>query len=411
MTTLYLEPFGGIAGDMLLAGLLDLDHDAFDLEALRRFAAALVPGEVRLARREVRRGAFRGSLLEVETPESAHPPPRHLCDLREILARSPLTEPSRRRAEAVLERLARAEARVHGSTIDEVHFHEVGAVDTLIDVGGALFALERLGIDTVRAAAPYVGGGTISGAHGTMPVPAPGTAEILTGVPVRHGAGGERVTPTGAALLVELAGELVGEIGAPFSFAATAIGYGAGSREPVEGPPNLLRVQLGEETAGGGGARRDDVWLLELNLDDVTGEEAGFLLGVLRRAGALEAWSVPVQMKKDRPGVVISALVREPLRDPLEAAAFAHSPTLGVRWTRLERRECPRETIEVRVDGLEGGAKVRVKVRGVPGTSEPGPYDVSPEYDDLARIARETGLPLREVEKRAVAAAWRRLRG
>ena len=404
MTILYLEPFGGMAGDMLLAALLDLDHDAFGIDDLRDLAASLVPGECTLEREEVHRGAFRATLLRVETAESAHPPCRHLGDHLALLEESPLREAGRERAAAVLRRLAEAEARVHGVSIEGIHFHEVGAVDTLIDVCGAVLALERLGVEEVRAAVPFVGGGTIRGSHGEMPVPAPGTAEILRGVPQRHGPGGERMTPTGAALLVELASE----IGAPLELIPTAVGYGAGRREDDTGPANLLRVQLGREKPSGASRRR--VSLLEFNLDDATGEEVGFLLGELRRAGALEAWSVPVQMKKDRPGIVISALARDELRGALESAAFTHSPTLGLRWSACERVECEREILDVDLGGDLAGRSVRVKRRhrpdGAPATSS---LDLSPEHDDLARLARETGRSLRELEERAIEAARRML--
>ncbi|MEW6072678.1 MAG: nickel pincer cofactor biosynthesis protein LarC [Planctomycetota bacterium] len=393
MALLYLEPFGGIAGDMLLAALLDLGDPRFTLRDLSGLAAALVGGECTLRQEEVRRGSFRAIRLVVTTPESARPPHRHLADLVALLAASPLGPRARARAAAVLERIARAEARVHGAAIEDVHFHEVGAVDTLIDAGGAALALERLGVEEVRAAVPYVGGGRIAGAHGPMPVPAPGTAEILRGTPVVHGPGGERVTPTGAALLVELARE----VGAPFSLQAAAIGYGAGARDPAEGPPNLLRVQLGAG-AGDGPAQRS-VLELAINLDDASGEEVSFLVEALRQAGALDAWCTPVLMKKGRPGVVVSALARPENRSALERAAFAHSPTLGVRWSPAERTELLQETIEVELAGPLAGERVRVKVRrppeAVPGSS---PRDLSPEHDDLARLSRATGRPLRELE-------------
>lgn len=404
MTLLYLEPFGGLAGDMLLAALLDLERDEFTLADLRGFAHALLPGECEVEAEVVRVGAFRARRVRVRTPESSHPPLRHLADLLALLETSPLAPGPRRRAGAVLERLARAEARVHGTSIEKVHFHEVGAVDTLIDVGGAAFALERLGVDQVRAAQPFVGGGTIAGAHGEMPVPAPGTAEILRGIPLRHGEGGERVTPTGAALLAELAED----VGAPLAFTTHAIGYGTGTREATSGPPNLLRVQLGRAETGT--TVRRPVSLLEFNLDDATGEEVGFLLGELRAAGALEAWSTPVQMKKDRPGVVISALCRGPARAALEEVAFLHSPTLGVRWSERDRTECARELLEVELEGDLAGTTVRVKVRRRPDGATPvSSFDLSPEHDDLAALARSTGRSLRELESLVLAAAQRRL--
>ena len=398
MTILFVEPLGGMAGDMLLAALLDLGDPRFTLAALRELAETLVPGECRLELREARRGSLRGAHLLVETPESGSAPHRRLADLLELLARAaaegPLGEAARARAAAVLERIAEAEGRVHGRPAAEVHFHEVGAVDTLVDVAGAALALERLEVERVHASPPLTGSGSVQCAHGEMPVPAPGTAELLRGLPARVGGGeGERLTPTGAALYAEL----VDVYGPPGAFAAAAIGYGAGTRDPAEGPPNLLRVQLG------GSPRRAEppapVWLLEFNLDDATGEEVGFCLQELRAAGALEAWWAPVQMKKDRPGGVVTALCREPARPGLERVAFDHTPTLGLRWSPVERTECEREELAIELHGR----RVRVVRRRRPGEgSALAAIDLSPEHDDLAALARETGRPLRELEREVV---------
>jgi uncharacterized protein (TIGR00299 family) protein len=407
MRVLVIEPFGGIAGDMLLAGLLDLERPEFAVEDLRALAGELVPGEVELGTEPVVRRGLRALRLDVRTPETGAAPHRHLSDLLALLDRCSLPPAGRARAAAVLRRIAEAEARVHGIGVEEVHFHEVGAVDTLVDVAGAVLALERLQVERVVASAPYLGGGTVECAHGTLPVPAPATAELLLGLPQVRGEGGERTTPTGAALLAELA-DVVGAGGGD-ALRTLALGLGAGTRDPESGPANALRVSLAESGAASGATTA--VWRLEFNLDDTTGEEIGYCVAALREAGALEVWTVPVQMKKDRPGAIVTALARDDAerRAALEAVAFTHSPTLGVRWSRLARTECAREE---RVVELAGHA-VRVKRRVVPGRmrdDEPGPLDLSPEYDDLARVARETGRPLRELEQRAVAlarSAWR----
>jgi uncharacterized protein (TIGR00299 family) protein len=389
--SLHIDPFGGMAGDMFLASLLDLGDDAFRLEDLKGFTESVVPGECELATREVRRGAFRGLWLDVRTSESADPPERHLAELCELLGRSSLGRDALARATGILERLAQAESEVHGVALEEVHFHEIGAVDTLIDVGGACLALERLGIAEVRSSVAFVGGGSIESAHGTLPVPTPGTAALLRGFPIARGPGGERVTPTGAALLAGLVGDFA-EGSSPVQ-TVRAIGYGAGTRDPDVGPPNLVRVSLSED-ATGSGLPRTEVWLLETNLDDATGEEIGFLVGELRRAGALEVWTSPVQMKKDRPGVIVSLLARPAERGTFEELLFRHSPTLGVRSTRWERAELLRSEALVRIEGRS----VRVKVaRRSEGPLRPA--DVSPAYDDVAELARSTGRPMREVEE------------
>jgi len=421
---LYIEPFGGMAGDMFVAACLDLGDPRFDIAKLRSFCAAFLGGAVSLEPRQVQRGALRATHLSVATPESAaasgtpqaplgaaQPDPgllpvelvfhlleaegiaveRGLADLLEVAARAPLSERGRARVAAILERIARAEARVHGLDVERVHFHELGALDTLVDVCGAVFALESLGVERVHASAPLVGSGMLRCAHGEVPVPAPGTAELLKGIPWTAGASGERTTPTGAALLAGL----VDSFEPPAGFASERIGYGAGTRDPSDGPANALRVQLGACAASAPSTR--EAWLLECNLDDASGEEIGFLLERLRAAGALEAWTQAVSMKKDRPGVLVAALCRAEQRAALEAPFWAHTPTLGVRWTRVERSELARETIEVELRG----ARVRVKCRQLPGRA-PTALDLSPEHDDLAALARASGVALRDLEREAI---------
>ena len=401
--TLLLEPFGGMAGDMLLAALCDLGEDAFGLAELERFARSLVPEEVRIELAETHRRGLRAKTLRVVTPESGAPPHRHLSDLLALLERCALSRAGEERAARVLRRLGEAEAHIHGIPLERVHFHEIGAVDTILDVAGAVRAMELLEVERGLAAPPYVGGGTVVCAHGELPVPAPATARLLEGRRLRHGPGGERCTPTAAALLVELFEEWDGQL-TEGTFVAS--GYGAGSRDPDEGPPNVLRAGLLE--TDGVGAPRTEAWLVECNLDDASGEEVGFLLGELRAAGALEAWSSAVQMKKDRPGALVSALCRSERRAELEAVLFRNSPTLGVRWSRVERTECEREERCVRLRIGDADEEVRVKLRRAPGHGRghavgATALDVSPEFDDLARIARASGLPLRELEARVLA--------
>lgn len=403
MTTLFIDAFGGLAGDMFLAALLDLGDPRFTLADLRELAETLVPGECSIELARTQRGGIAGAHLSVRTHESEHPPHRHYADLERLLAAAPLPESARARALAALWRIAVAEGAVHGLDPREVHFHEVGAVDTLVDVCGAALALERLGVTRVLATPPITGEGTVRCAHGVMPVPTPAVVEILRDRELlRAGGPGERLTPTAAAMLREW----VEVFEAPGGFVAAAVGYGAGTRDPEHGPPNLVRVELGEP--GPGAAAQAEAWLVEVNLDDVTGEELGHCVAGLREAGALEVWSVPVQMKKDRPGVVVSALCRAGDRRALEAVLFERTPTLGLRWSRRERTECERETIVVELYG----APVRVKRRlrpDYPGASPAGERDLSPEYDDLVRLARERGASLRELERSAIAAALQTL--
>lgn len=396
MVTLLIEPFGGMAGDMFLAALLDLGDPRFTLEHLRELAEALIPGEASLLCSRVHRGAFEGSLLEVSTHESEDPPHRHLADLEALVEKTSLPAGARRRSLAILRRLAEAEARVHGIEVEAVHFHEVGAVDTLIDVCGAALALECLGVERVLSTPPLTGEGSVRCAHGELPVPPPAVVELMRGRPLRHGGGdGERLTPTGAAILAECVSSF--EMGGTFT--VLSIGHGAGRREPAAEPANLVRVRLAGDSSGG--ARRSEAWLLEVHLDDATGEELGWCQRALREAGALDCWCTPVQMKKDRPGALLSALCRLEQRETLEAVVFEHTPTLGLRWTRLERTECAREERSIEL----GGVRVRVKLRqrpDYPGRSPFGERDIFPEYEDLVVLAAGRGLTLREAERRVI---------
>lgn len=393
-TTLFLEPYSGLAGDMFLAALIALDDPRFGLGHLQAMADGLDLGEIRCTTQVAWRGSLSGLMLDVRTPEHGPAgtkiPHRGLSDCLAVVGRAPIGPGARARAGAVFRRIAEAEARVHGTSVEQIHFHEVGAIDALVDVCGAAHALELLGVRRVYSIPPTTGTGTVRCAHGEMPVPAPGTAEILRGLPmVIGGGGGERLTPTGAALLAEF----VDEFAPPGAFESRRIGYAAGHRDPRDGPANILRVQLGRELQA---RRSGQAWLLEVNLDDMGGEELGHLKDLLRAADALDVWSTGVQMKKDRPGVVLSALCRAESRRPLEELVFRHSTTLGLRWTSVERTELEREVRSVEFLGRT----VRVKLRH--GAAAEGPLDMSPEHDDLALLSRATGRPLRELEREIV---------
>ncbi|MFN0241898.1 MAG: nickel pincer cofactor biosynthesis protein LarC [Planctomycetota bacterium] len=399
MSTLYIEPFAGMAGDMFLAALLDLDEPRFVLSDLQELAHVMVPGESRITLETAWRGNLSGKLLTVHTPETGTLPHRGFADLKAIVARSPLSEAARARAIAVLWRIAVAEANVHGTTPEEIHFHEIGAVDTLVDVCGAVYALDRLGVERVLSAPPVTGTGTVMCAHGEMPVPTPAVAELLRGKPMVIGGGnGERLTPTGAAVLAEI----VERFGEPGSFEARSIGYGAGARDPKDGPPNILRVQLGALAAR---TAQREAWLVEVNLDDMSGEELAHAADGVRAAGALDVWTTSVLMKKGRPGVLLSGLCRASERAAIERALFELTTTLGVRWRAVERTECERRIVDVQLDGQT----LRVKVRERPG-ARVTERDLSPEHDDVARVAAVLGTSLREVERRAIERALASMR-
>ncbi|MFT7679818.1 MAG: hypothetical protein ACI8QC_003823 [Planctomycetota bacterium] len=405
MSTLLIEPLGGLAGDMLLAALLDLEHERFALADLRGLAEELVPGEAQLEFSQVVRGGVQAGHLSVHTPESHHAPHRHYSDLEKLVERAAcLGEGARKRTLAALWRLAEAEGRVHGCAPESVHFHEVGAVDTLIDVCGAAMAIERLGITRIVASAPLLGSGTVKCAHGIMPVPAPATEQLMRGLPAREGGEGERLTPTGATILASW----VDEFEPMGAFRTAATGYGAGTRDPKQGPPNFARVRLGEGLAGSSDQAAGLTWRLDVNLDDMTAEEIGHAVQQLRAAGALEVWSAPLLMKKDRPGTLISLLARGADRERMERLLFEWTTTLGVRWSQVQRTECGRRELKLELDGLT----VRVKLRERPDYADRSPFgarDVSPEHDDVAALAEARGWTLRETREHCVRAALAQL--
>jgi len=375
MKVAYLDCFSGIAGDMFLGALLDAGLSA---ETLRLELDKLGLDEFRLETHEEWRDALHGTRVQVVLDESRGKPPRRgLTEIKAILAGSALEPRTKDRAAAVFTRLAEAEAKVHGTTVDEVHFHEVGAVDAIVDVVGTVAGLDLLGVEEVHASRMTLGRGLAHAEHGAMPVPVPATLQLLAGFPVVFSElEGELVTPTGAALVATLATR----VGAGFSLIPQAIGYGFGTRERSGGPPNALRLILGEVPDS-----FEDVLLLETNLDDATGQVIGHLIERTLSAGALDAWATPIQMKKSRPGILFSVLVDEARVDEVETLMFAETLTLGVRRQRVQRARLERLEEVVRTSLGE----VRTKfVRG-PGRQP----RAAPEYDDVSRIAREKNMP------------------
>jgi len=383
-SVLLLDPIGGVAGDMFLAAALDLGVDRAALEGALRtlrlpaFRLEVTPAEA---------GGVRGTHVEVVVEERS-PAERHLGEILEVVAASGLSERARAAARAVFERIGRAEARVHGVSLEEVHFHEVGAVDSVVDICGAAAVLDLLGWPQLLSPPPELGQGFVSTAHGRLPVPPPAVLEILRGVPVRPGGPpGEAVTPTGAALLAELA--RVAEAGELPALVPERVGYGIGtSRWPDR--PNALRLTLGREVGGG------DLWVLEANLDDCPGQLVGRALEAAIAAGALDAWVAPLTMKKGRPGFLVGALARRERRDEVAGVLLAETTTLGVRYHPVSRIELDRELVPV--DTPYGRVRVKVARRGG------AVVGAHPEYDDCLLRAGEHGVAVREVLAAALAA-------
>jgi hypothetical protein len=386
MKVAYFDCFSGISGDMCLAALVSAGWPAAELESLpRRLALEGVGITVGTARR----GAF--SATRVEVTVAARQPHRHLHHIEAMLAKAAIAPAARDGALAAFRRLAAAEAEVHGSTVEKVHFHEVGAADALVDIVGTIEGLAALGVSAVHASRLRLGRGTVSSEHGLIPVPAPATALLLRGAPVEITAvDAELVTPTGAALLATLASSWE----PPPPFRIEAIGTGAGGRDLRE-QANVLRVLVGTVDAALPGARR--VAVLETALDDENPQFAAALPQRLLDAGALDAMLVPVVMKKGRPGLWL-VVVAEPERAPVLARLIAgESTTLGVRVRLDERYELPRRAAEV--DTAFG--PVALKVASLPDGGE----RAVPEFESVRAAAERSGRPLREVAEAALA-AW-----
>jgi len=404
---LYLDPWSGLSGDMMLAALLDAGGQAAE-SALHEAVASLGLRDTVV---EITHGSDWGiACTRVDVRAEQSPPLRHLSDMLRVIAGAAVSERVKAQSRAAVTRLAEVEAGIHRCSVDEIHFHEVGAADTLVDVVGTFVLVEALGVDEVFVGTIPVGGGTVEIAHGRMGVPAPATAALLAGYQV---AGGpemrELTTPTGALL----AGQLHAQQGALPAMTVQAVGYGAGTMK-LEHGPNVLRIVLGEaadtagaEAAGALGApgvdgrAREAVVELQTNIDDVSPEVIGYALRRLREAGALDAWTVAAQMKKDRPGVVVHVLVAPGREGEAVDILFAETGTLGVRRSVLSRYVAGRGTVTVSVAGHD----VAVKWGRWGGRM----VSLAPEHEDAAAVAAALGIPLREVMHRASEAARRLL--
>jgi pyridinium-3,5-bisthiocarboxylic acid mononucleotide nickel chelatase len=384
MRAVHFDCFSGISGDMTLGALIDAGVDA----AAVRTAIASLELPITLKIEKVRKGGFAATYVKVEAPdEHKH---RHLHHVEEILNRGSLTASQRKLALRIFRRVAEAEATVHGMPIEKVHFHEVGALDSIADIVGAAVALDLLGAERFTSRPVPTGCGTVKCAHGLMPVPAPGTAELLKGVPLASSTiEAELTTPTGAAILTTV----VQEWTASPAITIERIGHGAGTRNFPE-QPNILRVFVGEAH----GLQpvdfdTDQVLILETNLDDVPAEVIGYCYDLLFAAGAVDVFTTPIFMKKNRPGVLLSVLCPESALAAVEEVLFRETTTLGVRRYPAARHKLHRK--EHTVETPWG------PVRGKLGWREGRPPVFSPEYDDCARVAREKKVPLREVYEQA----------
>lgn len=386
MRTLWVDPANGAAGDMLLAALLDAGAEAGTVKAA---LGALDVEAIGLERREVRRHGFRAAHVAVTAAESGVR--RGLDDVLGVVGAAELPPEVADFAGRVFRRLAAAEGRVHGIPAAQVHFHEVGALDAIADVVGCATALHGLGLlgpSARRVVGPVaVGAGAVAGAHGTIPIPGPAVLELLTaaGAPIAaHPAAMELCTPTGAALLCELATAW----GPPPALTPLAVGVGAGTADPPA-HPNVLRVLLGESTGEPAHWAVSELHRVDTTVDDLDPRVWPDLLDALRAAGAADAWCVPALTRKGRPAQVLSVLVDAERLDLVCGLVFEQTTTLGVRVSPVTRRSLPRDRVEVAVAGSRIGVK-RGRLAGRVVT-------VQPEYDEAAAAARRAGLPLAAV--------------
>jgi uncharacterized protein (TIGR00299 family) protein len=385
MKAAYFDCFSGISGDMTLGALVDA---GCPLDALRgKLQGLQVPGW-EISAEKVWKSGMTATHVRVKTQDTqTH---RSLSTILGILDRASLDGSVKQRAAAIFTKLGEAEATVHDVPIEKIHFHEVGAVDAIVDIVGACVGFAELGIETFACSPLNVGGGTAKMAHGVLPVPAPATARLLMGKPTfSNGVQKELVTPTGAAIVATICESF----GPQPAMKVSAIGCGAGTTD-LEGQPNVLRIMVGEvaekNVEGHGGTIR----VLEANLDDMSPQIFGYLLDKALAAGALDVFATPIQMKKSRPGMLVTILCQPQDEAKFQAMLFSETTTLGVRSHLVERRALAREFVKVSTPYGD----VRVKLS----RDEGRVLHASPEFDDCRKLAEEKNVPLHEVMEQAM---------
>ena len=385
MRLLYFDMTAGISGDMTLGALV---HLGFPLDLLRAEVEKLPIEPVEITSRRVERNGI--DAIKIDVKPAAPGLVRTYANIRKLLEESDLADPVRARASKIFMELAEAEGRVHGKPTDQVHFHELGAADSIVDIVGVSLAIEHLHIDTLAASPVPLGTGMVRTRHGVMPVPVPAVVEILRSVPVySSGIPTEIVTPTGAAILKSC----VDEFGPLPPMVVESVGYGAGDKELEI--PNLLRVLVGEAAAAA--TPRERMLLISTNIDDMNPELYEYVMEKLMAAGAADVWLTPIQMKKTRPGTMLQVLSSPAAAETLKRIIFEETNTLGLRTTELFKESLQREFLDVTIShGL-----VKVKIGRLGGRV----VNIAPEYRDCQELARSSGAPLKEVYDLAIAAA------
>jgi uncharacterized protein (TIGR00299 family) protein len=384
MKTLYIDCGMGAAGDMLTAALLELLPDRE--EFLRKLNSLGIPGVTVVAQRSSKCG-INGTHIRVEVhgeEETEHMHEHHhhhhgsMDDIRSIVSRLPIPTMVKLDVMSVYEEIAQAESHVHGVSMEQIHFHEVGTMDAIADITAVCLLMHELDADQIIASAVHVGSGQVRCAHGILPVPAPATAHILRDVPIYGGSiRGELCTPTGAALLKHF----VTEFGDMPAMKVKAIGYGMGKKDFERA--NCVRVLLGETTE-----KPEGIWELNCNLDDMTGEQLGFALETLMEQGALDVFTIPIGMKKSRPGILLTVLCKDADKEKMLSLMFKHTTTLGIR-----EKFCNRYTLERKVETADTPyGIIRKKV-----STGYGVQRSKYEYEDVARTAKSNNLSIAQV--------------
>jgi len=385
MKLAYFDCFSGISGDMVLGALVDA---GVDLRALEAELRKLNLEGWNISAEKVQRKAIRATKVNVETKETHHH--RHLSPILKMIDSAALAPRAAERARQIFRRLGEAEAKVHNISIEKVHFHEVGAVDSIIDIVGSAIGFELLGIDSFACSTMDVGSGRVQTEHGLLPVPAPATVELLRDAPTfSSGIEKELVTPTGAAIATTLSTQYA----AMPAMTLKAIGYGAGSADLPQ-QPNVLRLMIGERIGESAHENASEHWdapiaVIEANLDDMSPQIYGYFVEQALAAGALDVFSTAVQMKKNRPGQLVTLLCEPSNLKPLIDLIFRETTTIGIRTHEVRRQTLARESVPVETPL----GTIRMKISRLNGTL----LNAAPEYEDCRRIATQKGLPLKQV--------------
>jgi len=385
MKLAYFDCFSGISGDMTLGALVDAGCSADLLRA--ELKSLQVPGWT-LTTEKVWKNGMAATYVRVQTEDQQKH--RSLTTILEILKNSQLALPVRERASRIFQKLGEAEAHVHDAPLEKVHFHEVGAVDAIVDIVGSCIGFHALGIERFACSPLNIGGGTAKMAHGVLPVPAPATARLLQGAPTfSNGVQRELVTPTGAAIVATLSDSF----GPQPPMTVSAIGYGAGTAN-LEGQPNVVRIMIGDSADKVSSVGDEEISIIEANLDDMNPQIYGYVLEKALLAGALDVYTTALQMKKNRPGTLLTILCRPEDTDALMSIIFAETTTFGIRTHRAQRRALPREWVNVST----AYGSVRIKLSRSNGHI----LHVTPEYDDCRKLAVEKQVPLQQVISEAL---------